>query len=139
MKGYKLPFTNLYFVHVLTLSNPNPVDAVNGKWGKWGPWTTCSELQFCDLGEKTRTRKCDSPSPSKGGDLCPGLDTEDEICPKEKCKRKNIQFVTMISQTLFIIPFLLAKWVHHLIAFSVPSFFNLVLWFGISNNSCLRY
>jgi hypothetical protein len=65
-------------------------DAVNGNWGEWGAWSACSEKEFCDLGEKKRTRKCDNPSPAQGGDLCIGLDTEDEICPKDKCKRKGL-------------------------------------------------
>ena len=34
-------------------------------WGEWGNWTTCSET--CGEGTKSRTRKCDNPKPSGGG------------------------------------------------------------------------
>ena len=41
---------------------------VNGGWSEWSPWTDCSLT--CDIGQRTRYRLCDSPSPSNGGQNC---------------------------------------------------------------------
>ena len=57
--------------------------AVNGNWGPWGSWASCSVT--CGGGIKTRTRVCDSPVPSNGGDTCPGLSVESGSCNTDSC------------------------------------------------------
>ena len=52
--------------------------AVNGGWGEWGSFSTCS--QSCGGGIETRQRVCDSPSPSNGGESCPGDMEETRAC-----------------------------------------------------------
>ncbi len=37
---------------------------VNGNWGQWSPWSPCVS------GQQTRTRYCDSPPASNGGQPC---------------------------------------------------------------------
>merc|ERR1712098_534511 len=49
---------------------------IDGNWGPWGPWSSCDSK----TGMKKRTRKCDSPAPSKGGQPCPGSSTEEASC-----------------------------------------------------------
>ncbi|XP_064032906.1 complement component C6 [Pogoniulus pusillus] len=50
-------------------------DAVDGHWGCWSEWTSC-DASF----RRTRTRKCDNPSPLKGGKPCEGDKEEVEDC-----------------------------------------------------------
>ena len=58
--------------------------AVDGAWGDWSPWSYCSKT--CGGGERTRTRLCNSPSPSEGGADCLGEDSELLGCNTEPCK-----------------------------------------------------
>jgi len=64
-----------------TTSTPPP--AINGKWGGWGPWSTCSKT--CGLGEKSRTRACNSPAPKNGGKSCEGTDVDKDECNLKEC------------------------------------------------------
>jgi len=44
---------------------------VNGNWGKWQEWTDCSISPFqCGSGQLKRSRFCNSPPPSNGGQSC---------------------------------------------------------------------
>uniref|UniRef100_A0A665VTB7 Hemicentin-1 n=1 Tax=Echeneis naucrates TaxID=173247 RepID=A0A665VTB7_ECHNA len=56
---------------------------VDGNWGSWQPWGGCSAS--CGGGERTRTRLCNSPSPSNGGRLCPGDSSQLSRCNTKAC------------------------------------------------------
>ncbi|XP_048589634.1 uncharacterized protein LOC5511196 [Nematostella vectensis] len=64
-------------------------NAVDGNWGPWGPYSECTEKTICLQGTRARKRKCDKPAPSEGGDDCPGLDSDEEVCPTKNCKPLN--------------------------------------------------
>lgn len=63
-----------------TCDNPNKVD---GNWGRWTPYSDCSVT--CGGGVQQRTRACDSPAPSNGGQPCIGIDTETRPCAEWAC------------------------------------------------------
>ncbi|XP_062521149.1 coadhesin-like [Corticium candelabrum] len=44
---------------------------VDGHWSAWSPWTPCTK-SCGNEGTTRRSRQCDNPSPSNGGDDCPG-------------------------------------------------------------------
>ena len=51
----------------------NLVDVTNnyitdGNWGEWSEWSTCSVK--CGIGERKRTRQCDSPRTQGEGKYC---------------------------------------------------------------------
>jgi len=58
----------------------NTKPCVNGGWSSWGKWSRCSN--DC---RTTRSRACNNPTPSIGGDYCRGLGELYESC-KESCK-----------------------------------------------------
>ena len=58
---------------------------VNGGWGGWGSWGRCSAS--CGGGKQTRTRKCDSPEPSLGGQSCIGDEFQTRTCNSNSCCR----------------------------------------------------
>ena len=56
---------------------------VDGQWGNWCVYETCSKS--CGSGTKVRTRHCDDPLPSNGGQSCVG-DAHNEItCNTDTC------------------------------------------------------
>ncbi|XP_061490015.1 hemicentin-1 isoform X5 [Rhineura floridana] len=56
---------------------------VNGNWGPWQPWSTCSAS--CGGGQQTRSRLCNSPSPSDSGRPCPGDNSQLSRCNIQAC------------------------------------------------------
>ncbi|XP_062518538.1 uncharacterized protein LOC134193719 [Corticium candelabrum] len=52
--------------------------AIDGQWGSWSRWSSCSHS--CDGGVRSRSRFCDNPSPSSGGQSCSGSRTSRESC-----------------------------------------------------------
>ncbi|XP_076470391.1 brain-specific serine protease 4-like isoform X2 [Babylonia areolata] len=56
---------------------------VNGMWGGWGGWTSCSVT--CGQGTRSRTRRCDSPPPSGGGQYCAGYAVQQTQCQTATC------------------------------------------------------
>ena len=56
---------------------------MNGNWSAWEEWAECSST--CGRGERTRTRRCDNPSPQHDGETCDGKDTEQEACDLGAC------------------------------------------------------
>ncbi len=55
----------------------------DGDWGSWSSFSDCSVT--CGGGNKTQTRKCDSPAPSNGGANCTGPDTNTISCNNQEC------------------------------------------------------
>ena len=55
---------------------------VDGQWGSWEAWQ-CSVT--CGTGTDTRTRNCDNPAPSNGGNNCVGSSTESTSCTEPDC------------------------------------------------------
>jgi len=60
--------------------SPNPV---NGAWGSWSSYGKCSKQ--CGGGTKTRTRKCNNPSPQNNGKICSGHDKWTTSCNVQTC------------------------------------------------------
>ena len=60
---------------------------VNGKWGKWGKYSACTKT--CGTGRQTRTRACNNPKPSGGGQKCPGSPSETKKCYIKACPGRN--------------------------------------------------
>ncbi|KAK4883298.1 hypothetical protein RN001_006617 [Aquatica leii] len=58
----------------------NPQD---GGWGKWGKWGMCS--RSCGTGVQFRSRICDNPPPSYGGNNCYGSAEEWKLCNLNFC------------------------------------------------------
>ncbi|XP_060917376.1 complement component 7b [Labrus mixtus] len=47
---------------------------IHGSWSCWSSWGSCSG------GQRSRTRSCNNPSPSRGGHHCSGLQAEQKPC-----------------------------------------------------------
>lgn len=63
----------------------NPVD---GGWSTWSEWHECSQQGYQTQGKLNhyclcRTRKCDNPSPSHGGESCKGYHIEVTNCSRD--------------------------------------------------------
>ncbi|KAJ3646138.1 hypothetical protein Zmor_023740 [Zophobas morio] len=58
----------------------NPQD---GGWSNWSPWGPCS--RSCGTGVQFRTRKCNNPTPSNGGNVCEGISEKWRICNNQTC------------------------------------------------------
>ncbi|OZC09108.1 death domain protein [Onchocerca flexuosa] len=57
-------------------TNECPLDChLDGYWSEWSSWSQCSEN--C---QKFRTRSCNSPRPTSGGQLCSGRDLDTKNC-----------------------------------------------------------
>ncbi|XP_061923374.1 semaphorin-5B-like isoform X2 [Entelurus aequoreus] len=56
---------------------------VKGAWSCWSSWSQCS--LGCGGGHYQRTRSCNNPPPSTGGDICLGLHTEEALCNTHTC------------------------------------------------------
>uniref|UniRef100_A0AAY4BZR5 Semaphorin-5A n=1 Tax=Denticeps clupeoides TaxID=299321 RepID=A0AAY4BZR5_9TELE len=57
---------------------------VKGLWSCWSSWSQCSVP--CGGGHYQRTRTCNSPAPTNGGDICIGLHTEEALCNTHTCE-----------------------------------------------------
>ena len=68
---------------------------MNGGFGQWSPYGACSET--CGEGEQSRSRKCDNPSPSHGGDDCVGEDEQIRECKVNECPGEIISFFKVLS------------------------------------------
>ncbi|KAM3874392.1 complement component C7-like [Diretmus argenteus] len=47
---------------------------IHGSWSCWSSWGSCSE------GQRSRTRSCTNPAPTRGGRQCSGLGEEHQPC-----------------------------------------------------------
>ncbi|XP_062307164.1 A disintegrin and metalloproteinase with thrombospondin motifs 3 isoform X1 [Osmerus eperlanus] len=55
----------------------------DGAWGSWSKYGSCS--RSCGTGVRFRTRQCNAPSPSNGGQDCPGVNFEYQLCNTNDC------------------------------------------------------
>lgn len=66
---------------------------VGGAWSKWTEWTSCSKS--CGTGHQARSKTCNNPAPSNGGDHCAGDDANDDVetqsqsCNNKQCPERN--------------------------------------------------
>ncbi|XP_057674287.1 complement component 7b isoform X1 [Corythoichthys intestinalis] len=63
---------------------------IHGGWSCWSSWSSCSGAQ------KSRSRSCNNPSPSRGGQHCPGV-TEEQLA----CDDAEIQYLQMMEPQCF--------------------------------------
>ena len=85
------------------LKNKSPI-TVEGTWGEWSPWSGCSST--CGGGSQSRSRLCNSPSPSEGVADCPGEYSELLECNTESCKISTVFYLNIgtklkVFSTLF--------------------------------------
>ncbi|KAI9522125.1 A disintegrin and metalloproteinase with thrombospondin motifs 3, partial [Dissostichus eleginoides] len=64
--------------------NPNQIKQ-DGAWGSWSKYGSCS--RSCGTGVRFRTRQCTSPAPSNGGQDCPGVNFEYQLCNSDDCPK----------------------------------------------------
>ncbi|XP_056423957.1 A disintegrin and metalloproteinase with thrombospondin motifs 3 isoform X2 [Hyla sarda] len=57
----------------------------DGNWGAWTKFGSCSRT--CGIGVRFRTRQCNNPMPVNGGQDCPGLNYEYQVCNTEECPK----------------------------------------------------
>ena len=72
---------------------------VDGQWGPWGGYGSCSKT--CNSGQKVRTRKCNSPSPSHGGKGCIGSKRQKKRCNTKGCPCNVLSYFTLLFQYIF--------------------------------------
>ncbi|XP_048737465.1 thrombospondin-1-like isoform X2 [Ostrea edulis] len=83
--------------HVTYVScNTNPCQ-VNGSWSSWQVSSQCSVS--CGGGVRVRTRTCDNPAPSNGGQPCQGISVHKEICNTQSCPVPTTTQPTTMSTT----------------------------------------
>ncbi|XP_061528321.1 A disintegrin and metalloproteinase with thrombospondin motifs 3 isoform X3 [Phycodurus eques] len=64
--------------------NPSQVKQ-DGAWSSWGKHGSCS--RSCGTGVRLRTRQCNNPSPINGGQDCPGVNFEYQLCNTDDCPK----------------------------------------------------
>ncbi|XP_026994263.1 A disintegrin and metalloproteinase with thrombospondin motifs 3 isoform X3 [Tachysurus fulvidraco] len=62
----------------------------DGAWGLWTKYGTCS--RSCGTGVRFRTRQCNNPAPSNGGQDCPGVNYEFQLCNTDDCPKQFEDF-----------------------------------------------
>ncbi|XP_068191492.1 complement component 7b [Antennarius striatus] len=62
----------------------------DGSWSCWSSWSSCSG------GQRIRTRSCNNPGPSRGGQHCSGPPLE-----KQPCESDEIQYLQMMEPQCF--------------------------------------
>lgn len=72
--------------------SPCPTREIDGEWGVWSPWSECTAN--CEGGYRLRERKCNNPTPSKGGQYCKGNHIEYERCKEEPCGEQKKAHIT---------------------------------------------
>ena len=78
----------------MKLFNLSIIYLVNGQWGNWGSWH-CRGATWRGGCKTKRTRKCDNPPPSNGGETCPGLTLDESTCEPgtDLCNGKKQTFL----------------------------------------------
>lgn len=73
---------------------------VNGRFSKWTTFSSCNVDGVCGVGVKTRTRKCNNPTPAYGGKHCEGAMSETHSC-SVVCPATSSKVQTITSNALF--------------------------------------
>ena len=55
----------------------------DGNWGAWTSFSACNVT--CGGGTQSKTRLCNNPAPSNGGNMCPGSHLESLLCNVQNC------------------------------------------------------
>ncbi|XP_036972742.1 complement component 7b [Acanthopagrus latus] len=63
---------------------------IHGSWSCWSSWGACSG------GQRSRTRSCNNPAPSRGGQHCIGLRVE-----QKPCEDADIQYLKVMEPQCF--------------------------------------
>uniref|UniRef100_A0A665WNQ0 Complement component 7b n=1 Tax=Echeneis naucrates TaxID=173247 RepID=A0A665WNQ0_ECHNA len=63
---------------------------IHGSWSCWTSWGACSGSQ------RSRTRRCNNPAPSRGGQYCTGLEEE-----QKPCEESDIQYLQSVEPQCF--------------------------------------
>ncbi|KAK6177076.1 hypothetical protein SNE40_015254 [Patella caerulea] len=66
---------------------------VEGSWSDWS-YSVCSVS--CGGGTRTRSRKCNMPSPSSGGRICSGETSGDIPCGEQACPEAALYIVPWV-------------------------------------------
>lgn len=56
---------------------------VDGGFGLWSSWTACSKT--CGTGSQSRSRPCNNPTPTGGGQNCTGDSSQAKSCKIKSC------------------------------------------------------
>uniref|UniRef100_A0A4W3I345 ADAM metallopeptidase with thrombospondin type 1 motif, 3 n=1 Tax=Callorhinchus milii TaxID=7868 RepID=A0A4W3I345_CALMI len=57
----------------------------DGSWSPWSKFGTCSRT--CGTGVRFRSRQCNKPAPANGGQDCPGVNYDYQLCNTDDCQR----------------------------------------------------
>ncbi|XP_016003454.2 complement component C7 isoform X2 [Rousettus aegyptiacus] len=71
---------------------------IDGGWNCWSSWGPCVQ------GKKTRSRKCNNPSPSRGGKSCIGEASESRQCGEEDEELKHLRLLEPHCFPLSLVP-----------------------------------
>ncbi|CAL8320838.1 unnamed protein product [Lota lota] len=67
-----------------------PAGVIHGGWNCWSSWSPCSG------GQRSRARRCNNPSPARGGAQCSG-----EVFERTPCEDSDIQHLKMMEPQCF--------------------------------------
>jgi hypothetical protein len=79
----KVEHANVPTFPIQTFNSTSFLLQENGKWGRWSPFNDCT--LSCGGGTQTRSRLCNDPAPSNGGEACPGISEETILCNTQDC------------------------------------------------------
>ncbi|CAD5126696.1 DgyrCDS14764 [Dimorphilus gyrociliatus] len=69
---------------------------IHGSWSEWSEWSACQPI--CGDGSRTRTRLCNNPPPSNGGNNCRGQSSEIEQCTNGPCSQNGSAFMVSLTE-----------------------------------------
>lgn len=81
----------------------SPTAPTSYSWEMWSAWTACSAT--CGGGQRSRSRRCvDSVSKveARGDGSCPGLNTRNEPCGRQKCPGNKQVFSFFVTRVDFV-------------------------------------
>ena len=73
-----------------------------GNWGLWTSWSTCSAT--CGTGQQTRSRLCNNPPPTNGGEFCMGSNQDQQTCLAPSCPAGLSYFKMLITNSTRVLP-----------------------------------